>query len=93
MSLYMYIYIYIYIHIINTNNAYPTVIHEKSHNKIYVNNGRNFMILINLKLSLRKEFTLCFTYSFSLVLHFLFFVFNIYLYIDLYSDISINIPP
>ena len=46
-----------------------------------------------LKLSLTKELTLCFIYSFPLKLHFLFFVFNIYLYIDLYTDIPINIPP
>ena len=43
------------------------------------------MILDNLKLSLKREFI----YFYIL----LFFVSNIYLYIGLYTDIFINIPP
>ena len=41
ICIYIYIHIYIYISLTQTMPAYPTVIHEKSHNKIYVKNGRS----------------------------------------------------
>ena len=81
-----------YVFFLNT-----TMHFQQSYMKLSQQNLRkerqNLTILNNLNLSLEKKFTLCFTCSFSLVIHFLFFVSNKYLYIDLYTDISINIPP